>query len=252
MQVGRDPRSCFDAHLCLIASGPQKSVAGAGSGCQLCRKQDRSDPQGLVSSFALDLRTGPSHSSFSPSFACPCCVPLRNTELGGWWVASILGVLLHVPSSPVNSNGLNYHGRAVVKHLLPSKNSQQATWSLSGHRQSLLTKSAQQLRLHEPGLSPKGERDSSPNPDLLHLPVFVSFVIRDTLTKPDNVLFGVFTASLPFVDAALAWWAAAGQICCWAPWSLQLLKINILHRWRLWLGLWFGLIHKVWDLFWGM
>lgn len=69
---------------------------------------------------------------------------------------------------------------------------------------SLLTKSAQQLRLREPGLSPKGERDSSLNPDLLHLPVFISFLIRDTLTKPDNVLFGVFAASLPFVDAALA------------------------------------------------
>lgn len=36
-------------------------------------------------------------------------------------------VLLHLPLPPVNSRGKTSHERAVIKHLLPSKTSQQAT-----------------------------------------------------------------------------------------------------------------------------
>lgn len=108
------------------------------------------------------------------------------------------------------------------------------------------------IRQFKPDLCQMGEQEPPLNLGLLHGPPFVSPLIRNALNKSDSAVFNALVASLPFVDTALAWWAAAGQIYCQAPLSLQLLKINILRRWRLWLGLCFGLTCKVWDLFWGM
>lgn len=108
------------------------------------------------------------------------------------------------------------------------------------------------IRQLKPDLSQMGEQEPPLNLGLLHVPPFVSPLIRNALNKSGSAAFNVFVASLPFVDTVLAWWAAAGQIYCQAPLSLQLLKINILRRWRLWLGLCFGLTCKVWDLFWGI
>lgn len=111
---------------------------------------------------------------------------------------------------------------------------------------------SKKIRHFKPDLSQMDEQEPPLNLGLLQAPPFVSPLIRNALNKWDSAVFNVFVASLPFVDTALAWWAAAGQIYCQAPLSLQLLKINILRRWRLWLGLCFGLTCKVWDLFWGM